>query len=174
MLARISPARRATEPNDCKAFQGQEAGNPSCLVRSEAVSSRTVKLRDTIRDSKSGRITQATRSETSRRWCERICTVIATCAPAGPFGLSVSSGIGSCSFRWRFAAFAPAVRPLTAFFLPRLPVLLRGFAVALCYPVNAYISFDVVLLCWGPTPIADRQGAPNLRLGRLRRQWRRE
>jgi transposase len=29
------------------------------------------------------RITQGTRSETGRRWCERIWTVIATCAQQG-------------------------------------------------------------------------------------------
>ena len=54
----FSALRRAARPNKCRAFQRQEVGNLSCVVRSEAVSSRVMKLRDTIHDSESQRLAQ--------------------------------------------------------------------------------------------------------------------
>ena len=84
------------------------------------------------------RITQGTRSETGRHWCERIWTVIATCAQQSRSVFKFLLGSGSCSFRRRFAALAPAVRPLTAFFFPLFLLLLRISVVILRHPVNAY------------------------------------
>jgi len=56
----------ATRSNDCEAFQDQMAENLPCSVRGDAVSSRTMKLRETIHDSESQRLAQrvATLEET--------------------------------------------------------------------------------------------------------------
>ena len=58
--------------------------------------------------------------------------------PAGSFGLRVYSGLGTCSFWRRFAALAPAVRSLTALFLPLFLRYFCSSAVMLRHPVNAY------------------------------------
>ena len=79
------------------------------------------------------RITQGTRSEKGRRWCERIWTVIATCAQQGLRGHSVLVGFRSSSSLRCFAAVAPAVRPLTGPSPPLLVDHLRGSAVTLCH-----------------------------------------
>jgi hypothetical protein len=60
--------------------------------------------------------------------------------PAGPFGLHIDSGLGTCSFRRRFAALAPAVRPLTAFFLPLFLRYFCSSAFALRHTVNTYLT----------------------------------
>jgi hypothetical protein len=54
----FSALRRATRPNECRAFQSQRAENLSCSVSGDAVSSRAMKLRDTIHDSESQRLAQ--------------------------------------------------------------------------------------------------------------------
>ena len=74
------------------------------------------------------RITQGTRSEKGRRWCERIWTVIATCAQQGRAGLSVLAGLGSSSSVRCCSALTPAVRPLTPF----SPLLFLASRLRLC------------------------------------------
>ena len=59
------------------------------------------------------RITQGTRSEKGRRWCERIWTVIATCAQQDRSAFQFLVGRDQRSSGRHCSALAPALRPLT-------------------------------------------------------------
>ena len=53
-------------------------------------------------------ITQGTRGEAGRRWCERIWTVIATCADRG---VSAHDYLNECVKNWFAGLPSPSLRP---------------------------------------------------------------
>ena len=90
------------------------------------------------------RITQGTRSEKGRRWCERIWTVIATCAQQGRGAFQFLLDSVQAYLSTRQTAFASAVRPLTTISLLEFAHHIRGGAITLHHTVNGYVFVDHV------------------------------
>jgi hypothetical protein len=101
------------------------------------------------------RITQRTRSETGRRWCERIWTTIAACTQQGRSVFEFLTGVGRIPSSRRSTTLATAVRHMTAL-SQRLPLTpLRSPALAVCQAVNGYLEWDAANLTFPNCPQAN-------------------
>ena len=86
------------------------------------------------------RITQGTRSETGRRWCERIRTRSPPALSRAVRPFSFCSTRSKLSLR-HFAAISPAVSPRRHPFRLRFPLVLHRSVAGLRRAVNAYEFF---------------------------------